>query len=153
MDYTSQWRYTVFQEFTLKKKENKLVDSDCFQAVVFKRLVICFLAFTASHKRFSWFIKEINVKSIMAFKNSPNISHPKKVSFRVLLMIQQSGKNTALTLKADKRESSTDGKCIEELCFWEHQEQGRSACTLTWTNSTCKSPLLEHVAWMLHWPS
>jgi len=98
--YTSGWIIlvngdTVCFKNLLKNKENKLVDlSDCFQAVVFKQLVVCFLAFTASHKRFSWFIKEINVKSIMAFKNSPNISHPEKASLRVLLMIQQSGENT-----------------------------------------------------------
>lgn len=65
----------------LEYQGNKLIDlSGFFQAIDFKQLVKYFLAVIPSHKSFPWFIKKINVKSIMVFKNSPNTSHPVQVS-------------------------------------------------------------------------
>lgn len=98
-----------------KNKENKLVDlSGCFQAVVFKQLVSGFLAITALHKSFSWFIKRINVKSIMVFKNSLIISHPDKVCFRVLLMLRA---------EWEKHGVDPNGKLKRKQCRWKVQCQ------------------------------
>lgn len=109
MLYTSGWiilisEYKVCLKNILKNKENKLVDqSDCFQAVDFKQLVKYFLAVTASHKSFSWFIKKINVKSITVFKNSPNISLPESLTLRATNATGRVGKTHRLDLNGKQK--------------------------------------------------